>query len=58
MQYCVDGITVEIVKPTKRFSHDEDLKRVAMLIYTLGQIQINDESLRKKEKNNEQHARN
>ena len=48
MQYCVDGITVEIIKPKTKSSHDEDVKRVAMFIYTLGQIQ-KEESSRKKE---------
>jgi len=47
MQFCVDDITVEIVKPQKKYSHDEDVKRVAMFIYTLGQIQ-NDIRLKEK----------
>lgn len=48
MQYCMDGIAVEIIKPKTKSSHDEDVKRVAMFIYTLGQIQ-KEESSRKKE---------
>lgn len=58
MQYCVDGITVEIIKPKTKSSHDEDVKRVAMFIYTLGQIQMNDDNFKKKEKINEQYTRN
>lgn len=53
----MDGITVEIIKPKTKSSHDEDVKRVAMFIYTLGQIQ-KEESSRKKENKNEQHTRN
>lgn len=53
----MDGITVEIIKPKTKSSHDEDVKRVAMFIYTLGQIQ-KEESSRKRRIKNEQHTRN
>ncbi len=40
MQFKVDEITVEIIEPQKNSSKEEDLKRVAMFVYTLGQIKI------------------
>lgn len=49
MQYRVDGITVEIIKPKTKSSHEEDAKRVAMFIYTLGQIQKEDKNLKNKD---------
>lgn len=40
MQYCIDGIAVKISRPKIKSSKKEDIKRVAMLVYTLGQIKM------------------
>ncbi|MEI8128022.1 MAG: hypothetical protein WCG95_00260 [bacterium] len=43
MQFKVDKITVEIIKPTKESSPKEDSKRVAAFVYKLMEMNFNKE---------------
>lgn len=40
MQYKIDDITVEIIKPTQTSSPDEDIKRAAAFIYKIAEINL------------------
>lgn len=45
MQYKIDDITVEIIKPKKVSSPQDDAKRTAAFIYKLAEIQMKSERI-------------